>query len=65
MKKLLVHLHLFYKELYPELKQCVLNLERDYDYDFFVTMVENHQDLIDDLKTTFPKCKIIIVKNVS
>lgn len=64
MKKLLVHLHLFYKELYPELKQCVLNLERDYDYDFFVTMVENHQDLIDDLKTTFPKCKIIIVKNV-
>lgn len=35
MKKLLVHLHLFYKELYPELKQCVLNLERDYDYDFF------------------------------
>ena len=63
MKPILVHLHIFYKELYPELKECLQNIS-DHKFELFVTMVQAHQDIIDDLNKSFPGCKIQIVPNV-
>lgn len=63
MKPILVHLHIFYKELYPELKDCLLNLQ-DYDIDLRVTLVDEHQEIEDDLKRTFKNCTIYKVPNL-
>lgn len=52
MKRLLVHTHIYYEFLYPELKRCLLNLS-DQDCDYFFTLVENNSNLIDDIKKHF------------
>lgn len=63
MKPFLVHLHLFYKELWPELKTCILNI-RDYPFVLFVTLVEHDEEIEKDIKNTFPDVKFLLVENV-
>ena len=63
MKRILVHTHIYYEFLYPELKSCLLNLS-DLDCDYFFTLVENNSNLIDDIKKTFPNSKVEVVKNL-
>lgn len=62
MKPILVHLHIYYPHLYDELKNCVLNIKPQ-QFDLFVTMIEEHEEIISDIKNTFPNAKIEIVEN--
>ena len=63
MKKILVHVHIFYENLYPELKACLLNL-KDYNCDYIFTFVKENKTLESDIKSTFSNAKIEIVKNL-
>lgn len=63
MKRILVHTHIYYEFLYPELKKCLLNLS-DYDCDYFFTLVENNTTLIQDIKDSFPNAKVEVLKNL-
>lgn len=62
MKPILVHCHIFYPELWPELKKHLLNI-CPYEFDLFVTMVENHSEIASDILETFSKPHIEIVEN--
>ncbi len=63
MKKILVHVHVFYENLYPELKACLLNL-KDYNCDYIFTFVKESKTLESDIKSTFYNAKVEIVKNL-
>ncbi len=63
MKPILVHCHIYYPKLWEELKSCLGNIA-PYPFDLFVTMVEEHKDIKQDIQNTFPKAHIDIVKNV-
>lgn len=63
MKPILVHCHIFYPELWEELKSCIKNIAPN-PFDLFVTMVEEHNDISKDIQNNFPKAHIDIVKNV-
>lgn len=62
MKPILVHCHIYYKDMWPELKQCISNIA-PYPFDLYVTMVEEHKDIISDINKNFPQAKIEIVEN--
>lgn len=63
MKRMLVHCHIFYPELWKELKACIKNIN-PYKFDLFVTMVEDHHNIRQDIQSCFPNAHIDIVKNV-
>ena len=62
MKPILIHCHIFYPELWAELKQCILNVS-PYPFEIFVTMVQKYPDLEKDILKTFPKAHIEVVAN--
>jgi len=62
MKPILIHCHIFYPELWAELKQCILNIA-PYPFDLFVTMVKEHPDIKKDILKSFPKAHFEIVAN--
>ena len=62
MKPLFVHCHIFYPELWPALKDCLLNI-RPYPFDLFVTMVTEHAAVRADILACFPKARVSIVEN--
>ena len=62
MKPILVHLHLFYPEMWLELKTCINNIA-SYPFKLYVTMVNEHQDVINDIKMSFNYPHIEIVEN--
>lgn len=64
MKKILVHLHLYYPEYYAELEQYILNLLPAYDFDLFVTIPEQNTKLSPKILQSFPNAKIEIVENL-
>ena len=64
MKKLLVHLHLYYPEIYKELENCILNLSPEYDFDLFVTIPETNLNLKPQILSTFPNAKVQVVENI-
>lgn len=61
MKKILVHLHIYYPSLYDELKSYINNITDGFD--LYVSMVEEHKDIIDDLQNNFKNVNIDIVEN--
>ena len=61
MPKILTHVHLYYQEMWPELKACLQNITADYD--LFVTMVEDKAELRADILAFKPEAKINIVPN--
>ena len=61
MKKILVHLHIYYPSLYDELKSYINNITDDFD--LYVSMAEEHKDIIDDLQNNFKNVNIDIVEN--
>lgn len=63
MKKLLIHLHIYYPELYSQLESYLKNID-DFEYDLFVTMPEANADLEQSIKASFPNSKISYVDNV-
>ena len=62
MKPVLVHVHIFYPDLWAELKECIKNIA-PHPFELFVTMVEEHRDIIDDVTSSFPDAKIEVVEN--
>lgn len=63
MKKILVHCHIFYPELWEELKFCIKNITQ-HEFELYVTMVEEHEAIRKDIQNHFPAAHIDIVKNV-
>lgn len=63
MKPILVHVHIYYEFLWPELKACLKNLE-DYPHHIIVTLVNENKELIDDILSSFPNAKIKVVENL-
>ena len=61
MKKILVHLHIYYPSLYDELKSYINNITDGFD--LYVSMAEEHKDIIDDLQNNFKNVNIDIVEN--
>ncbi len=61
MKSILVHCHIYNVQFWEELKECIHNVEQ-YPMDLYVTMVENHEDIQDDILKNFPHAKVQIVE---
>lgn len=62
MKKLAVHLHIYYTEQLPELLKYLHNLKNQ-DYDLFVTMVADNKDIVAKIKAEHPAATIWQVEN--
>jgi lipopolysaccharide biosynthesis protein len=62
MKPIFIHVHIFYFDLWPELKACIKNFAK-YPYELFVTMVDDNPVLKEDILKTFTNAKIKIVEN--
>ena len=62
MKPILVHVHVYYPELWPELKNCLLNIY-PHQFKLYVTMVEDHSDIREDVVSTFADASVEIVEN--
>ena len=62
MKPILVHCHIYYPELWSELKSCIMNIN-PHPFQLYVTMVEKHQNIIKDIEKTFKDVHIDVVKN--
>ena len=60
--KILVHLHLFYQDMLPEMLGLLRNLE-DYDYDLFATVCKASHETLDNLRCFKPEATIIDVEN--
>ena len=53
MKPILVHVHIYYKFLYEELKNCINSLE-GHVYKLVVTLVENDKEFIEKIHQDLP-----------
>ncbi len=62
MKKLAVHLHLYYTEQLPQILKYLRNLTK-IEHDLFVTIVNDDQNVITQLKAFNPQAKIWVVEN--
>ncbi len=62
MKPMLIHCHIFYPGLWPELKKCIQNVA-PYPFDLYITMAEEHFLLSQDILRAFPKAHIEVVEN--
>jgi lipopolysaccharide biosynthesis protein len=62
MKPILVHAHVYYPEMWPELKACVANIA-PHSFKVFVTLSQAHQDVVDDVKTSFNDAEVEVVEN--
>lgn len=62
MKKMLVHVHLYYTDMWPELKSYLENME-GYEYDLYVTIVQENEELEKDILAFKADAKIVIVEN--
>ncbi len=62
MKPILIHCHIYYPHMWPELKECIHNIE-PHPFKLFVTLVEKHNDIWHDILTTFPNAHIEVVEN--
>ena len=61
MKKILVHAHIYYTNLWPELLDCINNIP--YPYDLYITTVESNRDFAENLRQNLPSAHIEIVPN--
>ena len=59
---LAVHLHLYYLDMWPEIKGYLANIG-DYPYDLYVTMTEDNPEIEREIKKFKPDAKIWIVEN--
>ena len=62
MKSLLIHVHVFYPELWIEIRNC-LNSIRSYSYDLFVTLPDDTAELKEEITRLFPNAKVEVVEN--
>ena len=62
MKPILVHCHIYYPEMWAELKACIHNI-KPHPFKLFVTMIEKRIDIWEDILVDFPDAHIEIVAN--
>jgi lipopolysaccharide biosynthesis protein len=62
MKKILVHVHIYYVELWDEIKDCLRNIPPA-PYDLYVTLVKSDAALESDILLFNPQTHIEIVEN--
>lgn len=62
MKKILVHLHLYYQDMWPEYKGYLNNIS-SYECDVFVTLAEHNSTLEKDIMASFPNAHIVLCEN--
>jgi len=62
MKTLAVHLHIYYTKQLSEVMHYLANLG-DTDYDLYVTLSAENQEVVDKIKAEYPKAKIWVVEN--
>ena len=62
MKPILVHLHMFYAEMWPELKECLKNV-LPYPHEIFVTAVEPLPEIEKDAKSLSTHVHFDVVEN--
>ncbi len=58
---ILVHVHLYYFDMWPELKRVLKNITAPYD--LFVTVTEQNADIEKDILTFNPEAHLITVEN--
>lgn len=63
MKPILVHVHIYYKFLYEELKSCLDSL-KGYDHKLVITLVENDAEFINKIITDLPHANVEVVPNL-
>jgi len=59
----LVVVHLYYQEMWPELKACLTNIRKTSSCRVFVTLVEKSPELEADIRSFDPQAEIVYVKN--
>ncbi|MBQ8465350.1 MAG: hypothetical protein IJ545_05000 [Alphaproteobacteria bacterium] len=59
---LAVHLHLYYLEMWPEIKRLLANMG-DYPYDLYVTMVAENSQIAEDIREFHRNSTIWVVEN--
>ena len=62
MSKIAVHLHLYYLEMWGDVKGYLTHLS-GLDHDLYITMVSEEKGLIEDILAFNPRAKIIFVPN--
>lgn len=62
MKPILVHVHVFYAELWDELAKCVQNI-KPFPFVLYVTMVKTDDELKAKILEAFPSAYIEVVEN--
>lgn len=60
--RLLVHMHVYHTQHYPELKECLKNLE-GLNYDLYVSFSEDHPDIEEDIRKFKPDAVIFKCPN--
>ena len=61
MKKILVHAHIYYEDMWEEIKACLDNLINE-EYDLYVTLSNNSSILKCDIKKFKSNSEIFIVE---
>ena len=61
--KIIIHAHIFYVDLWKEIKEYLKNLKQ-YKYDLFVTIANDDEELKNDILSFNPSAKIFLVENV-
>lgn len=63
MKPILVHVHLFYPEMWAELKAHLANLPKNRPFRLFVTLVQHYPEIEADIMAFAPEAQIILTEN--
>lgn len=63
MKPILVHIHIYYKFLYEELRHCIDSL-KGHEYRLFITLVEDDREFIEKIHHDLPEAVVEVVPNL-
>lgn len=61
MKKILVHAHIYYSDMWHQIENCVRNIKEGYD--LYVTTTDADKTLINSIRSSFPEAVITCVEN--
>lgn len=62
MKPILVHIHIYYPEFWPELRSNLATLS-DYPFELYVTTANNPVAVINEIKELYPNARILHIEN--
>ena len=64
MKKILIHLHLYYIEYFDEIASYIKNLNQKFEYQLYITIPKQNANFTSVLQSSFPESKIFICDNI-